>query len=480
VINTLKLIQEERDRQLAERRAQEAGVQEQGDVEMSSAVAAVAPQSAADPADMFTPFCSTGKALVLTIAKRTDALPVRLAHPMGQAAPSEHLRHSFFGCTEDRWSDPHWLATPAQKLQITVDVPVDGEVYRCEEISDKAIRNGAFLYIVPFSRADLWATAEVNWRDYDLRQKCVNDMSFRIVTYLRHLAPLRRNRARHCSAMDRGGWIAIRDLAIAVGLEMDGLLSVLYAMSKDPKDRIQIAMLYRKENTPNGLVWKNFGVAQVRACQGHSIPWVMPERLGVSISAEHVDKLQCLCHGTTHEALPKILRGSLKPASHIPPDFLERPGNRATLMMSPYPYTDKENYIGGARKNSELYVFLDRDRVAALMKTSDRQLYLTHRAAVITQDGWPWHCIQCVVAPGFKHGGPADALIYHEFAVDWPNPECVTEESLAKWQKYQLDPTFDFESEDVSAWEDARPNTFFYCPCCHAPCRRGLLLCLRC
>ena len=155
---------------------------------------------------------------------------------------------------------------------------------------------------------------------------------------------------------------------------MDDLISLLGAMSYDPKDRIQVAMLYRKEPTPAGPVWKNFGVARVRACQGHSIPWILLERLGVSIQAEHVGKLACLCHGTTHDALPNILRGSLKPASHVDPSQFRQPGSRSqrpatgkpggvtygavrnVLMMSPYPYFDKW-FLGGARKASSYTSF---------------------------------------------------------------------------------------------------------------------------
>jgi len=99
-------------------------------------------------------------------------------------------------------------------------------------------------------------------------------------------------------------------------------------MSRDPKDRCQVAMLYRKEKTPDGLKWVNKGVAQVRACQGHSIPWIALDRLGVSITADKVAKLPCLCHGTTFYALENILKGSLKPASDVDPTVYRRPGGR--------------------------------------------------------------------------------------------------------------------------------------------------------
>ena len=142
-----------------------------------------------------------------------------------------------------------------------MEVLVDRNFYWCEEISEKVIRNNAFLDIAPFSRWDMWSNLSVVWREYDVTRGWALAMSKRIVTYLRHQAPLRRNRAGYTSAMDRGGWIAMRDLATAMKLTMDELISILRAMSYDPKDRIQVAMLYRKEPSPVGPVWKNLSGA---------------------------------------------------------------------------------------------------------------------------------------------------------------------------------------------------------------------------
>ena len=156
----------------------------------------------------------------------------------------------------------------------------------------------------------------------------------------------------------------IRDLVDAIRLSIDDTLSMLYAMSKDPKDRCQVAMLYRKVVTPAGINWVNEGVAQVRACQGHSIPWIFLDRLGMSVSAERVKDLPCLCHGTSRGALANILKDSLKPGSHLDPATLRSSGRhpprrgeakgtgrgkyernvvseRQVLMMLPYPYFDK-------------------------------------------------------------------------------------------------------------------------------------------
>ena len=131
-----------------------------------------------------------------------------------------------------------------------------------------------------------------------------------------------------------------------------------------------------------------------------------------------MNDLSCLCHGTTFDAFQSIWKGSLKPASHVDPSDYRHPGSRSqrpatgesgageyalvrnVLMMSPCPYFDRQRYVGGARKDSELYIFLQKDRVAELIATTPCHLYLTHRAAVISCDEWPWTCIQAVFAPG--------------------------------------------------------------------------------
>ena len=96
-------------------------------------------------------------------------------------------------------------------------------------------------------------------------------------------------------------------------------------------------------------------------------------------------RLGCICHGTTFDAFPNILRGSLKPGSMVEPEKLTRPGSgcqrsatggavgeghqlaRNVLMMSPYPFFDRERYVSGARKDSELYLFLHKSHVAKLI-----------------------------------------------------------------------------------------------------------------
>ena len=70
-----------------------------------------------------------------------------------------------------------------------------------------------------------------------------------------------------------------------------------------------------------------------------------------------------------------------------------RPLVRNVLMMSPYPFFDRERYVSGARKDSELCLFLHTRRVSEVVAESDRMMYLTHRSAVISCHDWPWHCI---------------------------------------------------------------------------------------
>ena len=89
---------------------------------------------------------------------------------------------------------------------------------------------------------------------------------------------------------------------------------------------------------------------------------------------------------------------------------------RNVLMMSPYAFYGRQRYVGGARKDSELFIFLHKDRVAELIATSSRCMHLTHRSAVITCDDWPWTCIQAVIAPGRVPGSENDRVIFHEFA----------------------------------------------------------------
>ena len=90
----------------------------------------------------------------------------------------------------------------------------------------------------------------VTWQDFDVTRGWAKTQSKNIVTYLRHVAPIWNNRFKKTIPTDRGGWVTVRDLAGALGLSIDDLLSILRAMSRDPKDRCQVSMLYRKRAPP--------------------------------------------------------------------------------------------------------------------------------------------------------------------------------------------------------------------------------------
>jgi len=148
--------------------------------------------------------------------------------------------------------------------------------------------------------------------------------------------------------------------------------------------------------------------------------------------------------------LGQILEGSLKPASHFDLEIYRPPSGRAVktagkavgstersvLMMLPYPYYDTEGHVGGARKYSEVYIFLQKEIVSELMDTSPRRLYLTHRASVVSNDEWPWSCIESIFKAGKEPGDKDDRMLYHWYARRWAKPTGVTAESKAAFVEY--------------------------------------------
>jgi hypothetical protein len=50
-------------------------------------------------------------------------------------------------------------------------------------------------------------------------------------------------------------------------------------------------MLYVNEGRANDPVWVNNGMAKAQVCQGHSVPWVLPERLGAEIMPKELRRL---------------------------------------------------------------------------------------------------------------------------------------------------------------------------------------------
>jgi hypothetical protein len=188
----------------------------------------VAPQRAAADLPPFVPYTSGDLASPQIIWETTKSLPVSIS----DAVDPDELCLSFFGCEEAHWPDPHWTASAEARANLVTSVPVDNQRYWCEEISEKVLKAGAMLYLAPFSRTDMWETVSVTWRDYDVNYGWARDMSRRIVAYLRHQAPVRRNRTGYTAPMDRGGWITIRDLANALSISIDDTISLLRAMNE--------------------------------------------------------------------------------------------------------------------------------------------------------------------------------------------------------------------------------------------------------
>ena len=191
VVAAIAMIKEERDRRIAVRFASsvEAATEpaEGGDVVLAMEEPTVVPPRTAVSAVTFEPHASTGQTSPQTVCNKATIIPVSIA----PSEDPEVLRYSFCKCEEAKWSDPHWIASPEHREKVKQEVPVDNRLYWCQELSEAVIRNNAMLYVAPFSRQDMWDTVGVNWQDYDVTSGWAKTQSKNIVTYLRHVAPLR-------------------------------------------------------------------------------------------------------------------------------------------------------------------------------------------------------------------------------------------------------------------------------------------------
>ena len=115
------------------------------------------------------------------------------------------LRYAFFGCVEQNWTDPHWEASPADREIVKQAVPVDSNIYWCLEHSEDVVAHDAMLVIAPFSCGSMWQDCRITWKEIDLSHGWGRFMSKRIVTYLRHVAPLWNNHHNETIPMDWGG-----------------------------------------------------------------------------------------------------------------------------------------------------------------------------------------------------------------------------------------------------------------------------------
>ncbi len=87
--------------------------------------------------------------------------------------------------------------------------------------------------------------------------------------------------------MDIHGWVSVDDL-------IDGI-------NKEGKYRIDISLLKKiVAEDEKGRYRFNDRMTKIKACQGHTVPWVIPEM-------EYKRPPEFLYHGTTTEALSKIM-----------------------------------------------------------------------------------------------------------------------------------------------------------------------------
>ena len=186
---------------------------------------------------------------------------------------------------------------------------------------------------------------------------------------------------------------------------------------------------------------------RIRAVQGASVEFVQTWRTAIELRPETVEYLPCLCHGTTWGGFHGIMQGCHKPGGGTARAATRGEATldlRNDIMMSPYPYWDKDNYVSGMRKTSPLYMFYDLEMVAGIEAV---KLHLTVRGSVVTPNEIPWHVVDCCVAKGNDKQGAEDVIVFHHIARTCGNPVGITDASLRRYKSYlrsgrRLDPTF--------------------------------------
>ena len=284
--------------------------------------------------------------------------------------------------------------------------------------------------------------------------------------------------------MDRGGWCRAMELARTLRISLDNLMTLCWHMSWDPKDRVQVSVVYRNVSAITTQPhWELIGVGCLRAVQGHSLKCVDHERTASRIPAEVIKNLACLCHGTTWKGFAGMLTGFQRPGGgtlRAAAEGVAEEELRNETMMSPFAYFDKDNYVSGARHDSPLYLFYDLDIMSGF------DLFLTPRGSVVTRDDVPWVGVEVGVAKGWSDVGADDVMVFHAFARQWGRPVGVTEESKARYKKFlrkggKLDPAFCVPKEQ---WDDVKLgynlDKYFECPACDNDTRMGCLFCYAC
>lgn len=98
--------------------------------------------------------------------------------------------------------------------------------------------------------------------------------------------------------MDKQGWVSVRELID--GINNSGKYTITFE---------QLKQIVAEDN--KGRYRFNEDKSQIKACQGHSIPWVEPEM-------EYIEPPEFLYHGTTTVAFEKIKKSGavLKMSRH--------------------------------------------------------------------------------------------------------------------------------------------------------------------
>jgi RNA:NAD 2'-phosphotransferase (TPT1/KptA family) len=282
--------------------------------------------------------------------------------------PWEQLVSDVWELDKHRVSDPHW-DLPEDRQQLANAEMVVPPGYACYEYSEHLGSSQRFE-IAEFDDHAIWARANVRWNAAaNSKHGWWKQQAKKLTMFLRHKAPLPQEKTNFLRVpMDRGGWISIRECAAAMEMRLDDLISLCWSMSKESKNRVQLAVEMQDERG----VSKFKGVALIRAAQGHSIPFVNPARIGAYVSADAMKQdVCCVCHVTTWEALAHILQGGLKPgggASRAATLGLETTDIRKESMLAPYAFWMGENLRSGMRRDSPLYIFFNKDALAELIQ----------------------------------------------------------------------------------------------------------------
>ena len=137
-----------------------------------------------------------------------------------------------------------------------------------------------------------------------------------------------------------------KTLAIDLGVDHAQLCTLIW---KNEKGRFEAGRL-RSEATGRWHVDNE--ITHVRACQGHTIPWIVTGRLQSQVLPGHLVRVATICHGTRKDRLQSILRwGLLRGGGQIVG------GADRDVHLSPFASYDERAYAG-MRFQSEAIVHM--------------------------------------------------------------------------------------------------------------------------